>query len=421
MATTVIPLQLPEKVKFLFQPMRYKVLFGGRGSGKSHSVSKVLLIKGVEKPLRILCGREIQNSIKDSVHRLLADQITMLGLEDEYTVTEKEIRGKNGTLFTFVGFHANSVQNLKSYEGYDVLWVEEGSSCSEKSWRVMLPTIRKPDSEIWVTFNPDLEDDPTYQRFVINKPDNCVSVEMNYIDNPFFPKVLEDERLYTLTHNPADYANIWEGKPRTLAEGAIFGKEMDKVYEDKRIGTFDYDPTQAVFTAFDIGVRDSTAVWFGQRIGSRWRMIDYFEGTDEGAPFYVKMLKEKPYIYGGHFTPHDSRHREFATGLSPDDVFRQHGITPSETPNMSIEDRIHAGKLFIGQCEFDETKCRDGIRALRNWRWDINSRTQMRRQTPLHNWASHGCDSFTYFGISSKLMHTFAPVYDFSNIETDFA
>ncbi len=265
MATTIIPLQLPEKVRFLFKPMRYKVLYGGRGSGKSHSIAKALLIKGSNETLRILCGREVQDSIKDSVHRLLCDQIQLLDMEDFYSITENEIRGANGTLFSFTGFHHNSVGKLKSYEGYDILWVEEGQNCSEKSWRIMLPTIRKPDSEIWISFNPDLEEDPTYTRFVVNKPDNCISVEMNYVDNPFFPKVLEDERLYTLTHNPADYANIWEGKPRTLAEGAIFGKEMDKVYEDKRIGTFDYDPTQAVFTAFDIGVRDSTAVWFGQR------------------------------------------------------------------------------------------------------------------------------------------------------------
>jgi phage terminase large subunit len=421
MATTIIPLKLPQKVEFLFKPMRYKCLFGGRGSGKSHSLSKALLVKGSNETLRILCGREVQNSIKDSVHRLLCDQIDLLGMRDFYTITENEIRGQNGTLFSFVGFHHNSVANLKSYEGYDILWVEEAQSCSEKSWKVMLPTIRKPNSEIWISFNPDLEDDPTYQRFVINKPDNCISVEMNYCDNPFFPSVLDDERKYTQENFPNDYENVWLGKPRSLAEGAVFGKEIQKAYEEARIGTFDYDSTQPVFTAFDIGVRDSTSVWFGQRIGSRWRMIDYFEGTDEGAPFYVKMLKEKPYIYGGHFTPHDSRHREFATGLSPDDVFRNHGITPSETPNMPIEDRIHAGKLFIAQCEFDATRCKDGLNALKNWRWDVNNRTQMRRQTPLHNWASHGSDAYTYFAVSSKLMHTFAPVYDFSNIESEFA
>lgn len=421
MSVLINQVKLPEKVKFLFQPMRYKCLFGGRGSGKSHSVAKVLLIKGTEKPLRILCGREIQNSIKDSVHRLLADQIVMLGLEEEYIVTEKEIRGKNGTLFTFVGFHHNSVQNLKSYEGYDLLWIEEGQNCSEKSWRVMLPTIRKPDSEIWITFNPDLEDDPTYQRFVINKPDNCISVEMNFNDNPFFPKVLEDERLYTLTHNPSDYENIWLGKTRSLAEGAVYGKELEQAMQDRRIGNFDYDPTEPVYTAFDIGMEDPTAIWFGQRNGSRWRMIDYVEGSDEGAPYWVKVLKEKPYIYGGHFTPHDSRHREWGSGMTPDEVLRKHGIDAKPVPDLSIEDRVHAGKLFIAHCEFDAQKCADGLRSLRNWRWDRNLRTGMRKQTPLHNWASHGSDAFTYYALSSKLMHTFHPVYDFSNIDTDFA
>lgn len=421
MATTIIPLKLPKKVDFLFKPMRYKVLYGGRGSGKSHSIAKALLVMGSKKPLRILCGREIQDSIKDSVHRLLSDQIQLLGLEDCYTITENEIRGSNGTLFSFAGFRTNSIDKLKSYEGYDILWVEEAASVSEKSWRVMIPTIRKPGSEIWVSFNPDLEDDPTYKRFVISPPENCISVEMNYCDNPFFPDVLEDERKYTQQNFPDDYENIWEGKTRTLAEGAILGKEIQKAYDEKRIGTFDYDATEPVFTAFDLGVRDSTAIWFGQRVGSRWRIIDYFEGTDEGAPFYAKMLKEKPYVYGGHFTPHDSRQREWGSGLRPDEVLSSLGIVTSPVPDMSVEDRIHAGKLFVGQCEFDAVRCKDGLNALKNWRWDVNNRTQMRRRTPLHNWASHGSDAYTYFAVSSKLMHTFAPVYDFSDIQADFA
>lgn len=421
MPTQISQVKLPEKVKFLFQPKRYKALWGGRGSAKSHSVAKVLLIKGTESPLRILCGREIQNSIKDSVHRLLCDQIQMLGLEEHYTITEKEIRGSNGTLFSFVGFRGNSVMNLKSYEGYDILWVEEAQNCSERSWQVMLPTIRKEGSEIWVTFNPDLEEDPTYQRFVINPPENCISVEMNYLDNPFFPKVLEEERLYTLTHNPSDYPNIWEGKTRTLSEGAVFGKELQLAQDEKRIGVFDYDQTEPVYVAFDIGVNDPTAIWFGQRNGSRWRMIDYFEGSDEGAPFYVKLLKDKPYIYGGYFTPHDSRHREWGTGMKPDEILRNLGVDPKPVPDMSIEDRIHAGKLFIAHCEFNEPKVRDGLRSLYNWRWDVNSRTNQRKRLPLHNWASHGSDCFTYFAISSKMMHTFTPSYDFSDIQTDFA
>ena len=180
MATTIIPLKLPQKVDFLFKPMRYKVLHGGRGSGKSHSIAKSLLVKGSNETLRILCGREVQDSIKDSVHRLLSDQIELLGMRDFYTITENEIRGANGTLFSFTGFHHNSIGKLKSYEGYDILWVEEAQTVSEKSWKVMLPTIRKPNSEIWVSFNPDLEDDPTYQRFVINTPDNCISVAVSY-------------------------------------------------------------------------------------------------------------------------------------------------------------------------------------------------------------------------------------------------
>jgi phage terminase large subunit len=413
--------RLPKKVEPLTKPMRYKCLFGGRGSAKSHSVAKLLLIRGAQEKIRVLCGREYQANIKESVHRLLSDQIELLGMQEHYTILDTEIRGINGTIFSFAGFHQNSVTNLKSYEGYDCLWVEEAQVCSEKSWRIMLPTFRKPNSEIWITFNPDFEDDPTYQRFVVNPPENCISIEMNFMDNPFFTPELEGERLYTLTHFPDDYENVWLGKPRTVTEGAVFGKEILTAYQDKRIGTFDYDPTEPVYVSFDIGVNDSTCIWFGQRSGSRWRFIDYHEGTDEGAPFYAKVLKEKPYIYGGYFTPHDSQAREFGTGMTPDEIFEKHGIKTSEVPKMSIEDRVHAGKLFLAHCEFDAVKCADGLKALKAWRWDVNKRTQMRRQIPFHNWASNGSDSFTYFAVSSKLMHTFVPVYDFSNIVSDMA
>jgi phage terminase large subunit len=161
--------EFPEKLQGLFQPARYKVYYGGRGSAKSWSVARALLIIGAGRTLRIVCAREIQKSIAQSVHQLLKDQIAALGLTDFYRVTDTAIIGLNGTEFTFVGLKHN-IQSVKSLEGADICWVEEAQTVSKSSWATLIPTIRKPESEIWITFNPDLNTDDTYVRFVKNPP-----------------------------------------------------------------------------------------------------------------------------------------------------------------------------------------------------------------------------------------------------------
>jgi phage terminase large subunit len=201
------------------------VAFGGRGSGKSWGFARALLIQAANKPLRILCTREIQKSIKQSVHTLLNDQIQALGLGAFYEVLESEIRGRNGSSFTFAGLASNTVESIKSFEGCNIVWVEEGQTVSKRSWDILIPTIRSEGSEIWVSFNPDVDTDDTYQRFVVNPPDNAKVVKVNYSDNAWFPSVLEIERLHSKEHNP-DYANIWEGDCKAAVDGAIYSNEI---------------------------------------------------------------------------------------------------------------------------------------------------------------------------------------------------
>ena len=158
--------QFPAKLRGLMLPRRYKILYGGRGGAKSWGVARALLLLAAQSPLRVLCAREIQKSMKDSVHRLLKDQIEALGLSDEYDVFDTEIRGKNGSLFLFTGLQSHTVDSIKSFEGVDRVWVEEGHGVSAKSWNTLIPTIRKENSEIWVTLNPDMDTDDTYIRFL---------------------------------------------------------------------------------------------------------------------------------------------------------------------------------------------------------------------------------------------------------------
>jgi phage terminase large subunit len=413
--------ELPHKLGFLFKPARYKVLHGGRGGAKSWGVARALLVMGAAKPLRILCAREIQNSISESVHKLLSDQIDALGLGAFYKVQESSIRGVNGTEFAFVGIRQQGVNKIKSFEGYDICWVEEAQTVTDRSWSILTPTIRKPGSEIWITFNPDLEDDPTYQRFVVSPPTGAVVVQVNYTDNPWLPDELKQEMEDLRERNPVAFENVWEGKCRTLAEGAILHKELEKAQDEGRIGAYPLDSRSPVFVAFDIGVGDPTCCWYGQKVGGRWRFVDYDQETDEGLPYFAKLWKSKPYLIAGYFSPHDGKQREWGTGHTPKELAANLGIAFEDVPALSVEDRIHATRLFLSQCEWDAEKCKEGLRGLRNWRWDQNIRLNERKNVPLHNWASHPGDGFSYFALSADSMRTTNNItFDTSSFVSEF-
>ena len=212
--------EIPAAYKELFLPARYKVFHGGRGSGKSWNFGSAQLIKGMQRPLRFLCAREYQNSIADSVHKLLCDIIHRYGWESFYTITKDRITGRNGTEFMFCGLHHN-VQEIKSKEGIDICWVEEAQNVSAESWQVLLPTIRKDGSEIWISFNPQRLDDPTYDFVLHPRPDSIVK-KVNYDSNPFFPQALEAERQYMQEVDPEGYRHVWLGECITMTDALIF-------------------------------------------------------------------------------------------------------------------------------------------------------------------------------------------------------
>lgn len=194
----------------LFLPQRYKCLYGGRGSGKSYAVADALLIEGVCRPIRVLCAREFQASIKESVHYLLSERIAVLGLQNFYRVQRDTIVAQNGSQFIFKGVRHN-VQSIKSMAGLTHLWLEEAQTISAESWQVLIPTIREEGSEIWVTFNPLNETDTVWQELVAKERQNAYVERINWDKNPHFPSVLNDERLAMLATDPDAYYHIWEG------------------------------------------------------------------------------------------------------------------------------------------------------------------------------------------------------------------
>lgn len=213
---------LPEALNFLITAKsRYKVAYGGRGSGKSWGAARALLALAMSRKVRILCTREVQKSIKDSVHRLLGDQIEALGLAGHFEVLRDEIRCFNGSQFLFSGLSDKTADTIKSFEGVDYCWVEEAQTVSERSWSILIPTIRAQDSEIWVTFNPDLEADPTFQRFVVKPPPDCIVAKVNWDANPWFPEVLRREKDHLYTVDAEAAAWIWGGSTRRMSDAQV--------------------------------------------------------------------------------------------------------------------------------------------------------------------------------------------------------
>lgn len=393
----------PVKLRPLFAPKRYKVLHGGRGGAKSWGVARALLILGAQKPLRILCAREVQRSMRDSVHRLLKDQIIALGLESFYDILDTEIRGQNGTLFIFTGLATHTVDSIKSYEGVDIVWVEEAHGVSKKSWDTLIPTIRKDGSEVWMTMNPDMDTDETWVRFVATPTDDSIVIEVNWRDNPWFPDVLEQERQKAQARSPDDYDHIWEGKPRRVAAGAIYRHEIEAAYSQSRVCAVPYDPLLPVHTVWDLGWNDAMTIGFVQRGPRDMRVIDYIEDSNRTLDHYVAQIERRPWRWGTDYIPHDGRTRNFQTGKSTEELLMAMGRKVHVLPATDVEEGIKAARMLWPLCYFDATKTARLLECLKRYRRQVNAITN-EPMGPLHDEYSHGADMYRYLGQAASLM-----------------
>jgi phage terminase large subunit len=390
--------KFPPKLKPLFGVSRYKIAYGGRGSSKSWSFAKALLILGSSSPTRVLCVRETQKSIKQSVHTLLSDQIEALGLGYFYQILETEIRGANGTSFTFSGLSTQTADTIKSFEGADICWCEEAQSITKRSWDILIPTIRKPNSEIWVSFNPELDSDETYKRFVLNPPPNSVVMEVNHSDNPWFPDVLEQERLHCQLTNKEDYDTIWEGKCRTSVVGAIYASEVDSALRQGRVCNVPYDPMLKVHTIWDLGWNDSMTIILTQKVRSELRVIDYIEESHKTLDWYVADLKERKYNWGNDYLPHDGNTKDFKTGKSAAEILKAFGRKVKITPQIGVENGIKAARMAFAQTYFDKAKTARLIECLKRYKRSVNSQTG-EAGSPVHDEFSHGADAWRYLAV----------------------
>jgi phage terminase large subunit len=418
-------IEFPEKLGCLFEPHRYKVAHGGRGGCKSWSFARALLLEGAEKPIRILCCREVQKSIKDSVHKLLSDQIDALGLGGFYEVLANEIKGRNGTEFAFTGLSNQTSYSIKSFENFQYAWVEEAHQVSRKSWDILIPTIRADGSEIWISLNPELDTDETYQRFVADPPESAKVIEINYDDNPWFPAVLEEERLHMLrqvdkgARDRDDYDNIWEGKTKVVIDGAIFAKELTELKRSKRLCRVPYDPMLKVHCIYDLGWADSTAILMVQKLGSEVRVIDYIEDTHRTIDDYLisgegrEDLESRKYRWGTDFLPHDGRSRSVLSKKSAEDILRGLGREVEITPEIGIENGIKALRMLLPRMVIDEEKAGLLFNRLSRYKRRINQTTGQ-PGSPEHDENSHGSDGARYLAVvEDRLVNEDADLGDY--------
>ncbi len=415
--------EFPRKLGFLFSPAPYKIAYGGREGTKSWGFAAALLELGAAKPLRVLCVRETMASISASVHQLLGDTIKRLQLEARYSVQQTTILGSNGTEFIFAGLKHN-VNNIKSLEGADVVWVEEAQTVSKDSWDTLLPTIRKQGAEVWVSFNPKLATDDTYKRWVLNPPPGAIIVKIGYEDNHWLSDISKARIEHMQATAPKDFAHIYGGECVNEVEGAIFGQEYKAAIDSGRIGVVPHNRAKPVTTVWDLGFGDPTAIWFLQAYDGFYNFIDYLESSDETTADYVIKLQNKGYMYGVDWIPHDGidtiiHGRLNGTGdrtKSIEMLLREAQRNVRVVPKLLITDQINATRLFWNQCRFDAIKCADGLQALAYYQWDTrdakpeeldprvgrNAETVRKGKTPLHNWASHASSAFMGAAIAVK-------------------
>lgn len=397
-----------EKVHFpaafepLFFPKRYKIMEGGRGSAKSWSAGRALLLLGSQVNLRVVCAREIQNSIRQSVYQLLSDQIAAMNLGHHYTVLRDEIRGKLGTEFSFHGLRHN-IDNIKSLEGADVVWVEEAQSVSEASWRKLTPTVRKAGSEIWVTYNPELESDPTYQRFHVDAPDDSVVMRVSWRDNPWWSEELEAERQRLFVRDPDMYRHVYEGETIQHLEGTVYAREMRQAEADGRITRVPYSEAKPVHVYVDLGWGDKTSLWFEQRIGVERRVIHSYQNRHQLWQHYLKYIQDRGYVVGCIWLPHDAESGSIA-GLSVAKQTREAGFTTRVLPRVdnALALGVDAARAMFSQCWFDREGCADGLQALRHYRYEIDEHGRYGSK-PAHDESSHFADAFRYMAVADSV------------------
>lgn len=398
-------LEIPTAKVFhpLLEPSRYKGAHGGRGSGKSHFFAGMMLEYSLmNRGFRGLCFREVQKSLKESAKRLIESKLEDFRLTeaDGFKVFREVIETPGDGAIMFQGMQDHTAESIKSFEGIDVAWGEESQSISARSMSLLRPTIRKDGSELWFGWNPRRKIDPVDLMLRgSNLPTGAVVVQANWKDNPWFPSVLEQERLDCLKGEPDQYGHIWEGEYASVMTGAYFAKHLTEARSEGRIGKVAKDPLMTIRAVWDIGgtgaKADATAIWICQFIGREIRFLDYYEAVGQPLAAHVSWLREKGYGNALCVLPHDGASNDKVHDVSYESALRDAGFEVEVVANQgkgAASMRIEAARRLFPAMWFDD-RCQAGLDAI-GWYHEKKDEERNIGLGPEHDWSSHGADAF---------------------------
>jgi phage terminase large subunit len=401
---SALQIQTAEVFEPLLEPARYKGAHGGRGSGKSHFFADLLIEDSLaEKGLRSVCIREVQKSLKDSAKRLLEDKLAehRLGEVDGFKIFREVIETPGDGIVTFQGMQDHTAESIKSLEGFKRAWGEEAQTLSARSLSLLRPTIRVDGSQLWFSWNPRRKNDPVDVMLRGNhQPTGAAVIRANWSDNPWFPTVLDRERLDCLRDAPDQYDHIWEGGYATVTEGAYYAVSLAEAKEKGRIGNVSPDPLMTYRAFVDIGgtgaKADAVAIWIAQFIGREIRVLDYYEAVGQPLATHVAWLRAGGYGAALIVLPHDGSTNDKVYDVSYESAFRAAEFEVTVIPNQgkgAAAMRVEAGRRLFPSIWFNKDTTTGGIDAL-GWYHERKDEARNIGLGPDHDWSSHGADAF---------------------------
>lgn len=391
---------MPEWARVLFEPQwRYISVRGGRGSGKTKNFARALVLRSAAEKLRVLCTREVQLSIRESVYATLVNEITECGLTSEFEILSNEIRSKRGGSFIFRGLAAETIDSIKSLADIDIAWVEEAQACSHDSFEKLFPTIRAKGSQIWFSWNPELETDPIYELVMKQGLPMCANLFVNFDKNPWFPDVLRLEEQHMLGHNPIKHRHIWGGMPLPAVAGAIYFDEIMAMEQEGRVRLLTPDPLLRKYAVFDLGYNDAMTCGIIQRTRDDVRIIDYVENNRVSLSWFDDKLRERGHDDAIVALPHDGRNKSMQTGLSPQEIMEMYGWTVEIVDNIGIENGIRVCRELMSMMYIDSVRCFELLEHLKRY-------ARNKHGHPVHDDHSHGADMVRYIAVHANVMES---------------
>lgn len=405
MATANI--EIPDKLVEVFTgEADVRGAHGGRGSGKTRTFAKMTAVRALMwasagRQGIILCGRQFMNSLDDSsLEEVKAAIQSEPMLLPHFEIGEKYIRTKDGNVdYKFAGLDRN-ISSVKSKSRILLCWVDEAEPVTENAWQVLIPTLREEDSELWVTWNPEREDSATHKRFRLSDNPRFKVAQLNYRDNPWFPALLDRTRVNDAIERPDQYAHVWEGDFKSIAEGAYYAAAITKAREDHRIGRLEADPHMTLRAIWDIGgtgaKADACAIWIAQYVGKEIRWLDYYEKKGQPLAAHINWLRDSGYGKAYCILPHDGASNDKVHDVSYQSALQAAGFEVRVIPNQgkgAAMQRVEIARKLFPNMWFNEERCAAGLKAI-GWYHPNIDHSRGVDLGPKHDSSSHGADSF---------------------------